>query len=186
MGWRRILESEHRLVLEVADAADLECARELAGGACRRDLVADILGFVRSVNDGLHDPKEEGLLFARCRKRGMTDADEPLEQMECEHEWCRAELDAMGRDLARLDPGDRAGARGLAGRLRDYTGVLRQHIEVEETTFFPMAQHYLTDDDRRQLTEEFDSVHWDETDEGVQAYWEELAHKLLREELGAR
>ena len=64
--------------------------------------------------------------------------------------------------------------------------MLRQHIEVEETTFFPMAQHYLTDDDRRQLTEEFDSVHWDETDEGVQAYWEELAHKLLREELGAR
>ena len=46
---------------------------------------------------------------------------------------------------------------------------MRCHIEVEETVFFDTAQHYLTESDRRQLTEEFESVHYDEVEEGVQA-----------------
>jgi hemerythrin-like domain-containing protein len=182
MGWRKILEKEHRLVLEVADAADLECRRELAGGQCRPDLVADMLSFFRYFNDGLHDPKEEDLLFARCRKRGMTAADEPLEQMECEHEWCRGELDALQRDLAALDLDDEHAMLGMADRLHAFTAMVRQHIEVEETVFFDLAQHYLTDEDRRQLTEEFESVHWDETQAGVLAYWEDIGDRLLREE----
>ena len=182
MGWRKILESEHKLVREVADAADLECEHELATGQCRIDLVEDILGFFRYFNDGLHDPKEEDLLFARCRKRGMTNDDEPLEQMECEHEWCRAELDALERGLHGLDIRDRDAVLSMADRLHAYTNMIRTHMEVEETVFFDMAQHYLTLEDRRQLTEEFESVHYDEIEEGVQAYWEDLAHRLLAEE----
>jgi hemerythrin-like domain-containing protein len=182
MGWRKILEREHRLVLEVADAADLECEHEVASGQCRVDLVGDILGFFRYFNDGLHDPKEEDLLFARCRKRGMTNDDEPLEQMECEHEWCRAELDALQEGLRHLDTGDRGAVLSMADRLHAYTDMIRTHIEVEESVFFDMAQHYLTEDDRRQLTEEFESVHYDEVEEGVQEYWEDLAHRLLAEE----
>lgn len=182
MGWRKILESEHRLVREVADAADLECEHQLSSGQCRPDLMADILGFFRYFNDGLHDPKEEGLLFARCRKRGMTDEDEPFEQMQAEHDWCRAELDALESDLAALDTGDRQAVHALAGRLHGYTDVLRTHMEVEETVFFDMAQHYLTQEDRHELTEEFESVHYDEVEEGVVEYWQELAHQLLAEE----
>ena len=78
MGWRKILEAEHRLMLEVAEAADKECDHIAATGAIRADLVGDILGFFRFFCDGLHDPKEDGLLFARCAKRGMSDEDEPL------------------------------------------------------------------------------------------------------------
>src|SRR5512135_764080 len=99
MGWRKILESEHRLVLEVADAAELECEHDLSSGQCRRDLVADILGFFQYFNDGLHHPKEEGLLFECCRTRGMTADDERLGQVEREHEWCRAQLDTMQQAL---------------------------------------------------------------------------------------
>ena len=38
--------------------------------------------------------------------------------------------------------------------------------------------HYLTLRDRQELTEEFEAVHSDEVEDGVQAYWEELAHRL--------
>ena len=55
---------------------------------------------------------------------------------------------------------------------------MRCHIGVEEDVFFDTAQHYLTDDDRRALTEEFEAVHWDEIEEGVASYWEDLAHRL--------
>lgn len=182
MGWRKILEAEHRLVLEVADAADKECAHIEASGVVRADLAGDILGFFRYFNDGLHDPKEEDLLFARCHKRGMTDEDEPLEQMLGEHEWCRGKLDCLEQLLEVMDADDRVAALDFAVRLREYVEVVRCHIEVEEDVFFDTAQHYLTLADRRALTEEFEAVHWDEVEAGVASYWEELAHRLTEAE----
>jgi hemerythrin-like domain-containing protein len=178
MGWRKILEAEHRLMLEVAEAADAECRHIEATGTVRRDLVGDMVGFFRYFGDGLHHPKEEALLFARCHRRGMTDEDEPLEQMIGEHEWCRVKLDRLEQDLERIDPNDRAAALDFASRLREYIEVARCHVEVEEEVFFDTAQHYLTENDRHELTEEFEAVHWDEIEEGVASYWEDLAHRL--------
>ena len=178
MGWRKILEAEHRLVLEVADAAEAECRHTEASGSVRTDLAGDIIGFFRYFADGLHHPKEEDLLYARCHRRGMTEEDEPLEQMVGEHEWCRGKLDGLEHSIERLDPRDRAGALDFAARLREYVEVVRCHIEVEEDVFFDTAQHYLTDGDRHELTEEFEAVHWDEIEEGVASYWEDLAHRL--------
>ena len=178
MGWRKILEAEHRLVLEVADAADAECRHIEATGTIRADLVGDMIGFFRYFADGLHHPKEESLLYSRCHRRGMTDEDEPLEQMIGEHEWCRGKLDRLEQSLGRIAPDDRAGALDFAGRLREYIEVMRCHIEVEEDVFFDTAQHYLTIDDRHALTEEFEAVHWDEIEAGVASYWEDLAHRL--------
>lgn len=58
MGWRKILEAEHRLMREVADAADKECDHIAATGAVRTDLVSDILGFFRFFCDGRTTPKK--------------------------------------------------------------------------------------------------------------------------------
>jgi hemerythrin-like domain-containing protein len=178
MGWRKILEAEHRLMLEVAEAADAECRHIEATGTIRKDLVGDMIGFFRYFGDGLHHPKEEALLFARCHRRGMTDDDEPLEQMIGEHEWCRVQLDGLEQDLERIGPDDRATALAFAARLREYIEVARCHVQVEEEVFFDTAQHYLTNGDRHELTEEFEAVHWDEIEEGVASYWEDLAHRL--------
>ncbi len=145
MGWRKILEAEHRLMREVADAADNECDHIAATGVARADLVGDILGFFRFFCDGLHDPKENDLLFARCHKRGMTNDDEPLEQMLGEHEWCAARLDRLQVKLRALPEGDGGAARAFAADLREYVEVVRCHMEVEETVFFDTAQHYLTE-----------------------------------------
>jgi hemerythrin-like domain-containing protein len=178
MGWRKILEAEHRLVLEVADAAEVECKRTEVSGFVRRDLAGDIIGFFRYFADGLHHPKEEDLLYARCQRRGMTIEDEPFEQIVGEHEWCRVRLDELEEELERLDPNDRQAALDFAAQLREYVGVVRSHTAVEEEVFFDMAQHYLTENDRRELTEEFEAVHWDEIENGVASYWEDLAHRL--------
>lgn len=178
MGWRKILETEHRLVLEVADAADMECAHIEATGTVRADLVGEMFGFFRYFCDGLHDPKEADLLYARCRRRGMTDQDEPLEQMIGEHEWCRAKLDDLEMSLETMSRDDRAAASDFAARLREYIEVVRCHIAVAEELFFDTAQHYLTSNDLLELTAEFEAVHSDEVEEGVASYWEDVAHRL--------
>jgi hemerythrin-like domain-containing protein len=179
MSWRTILEAEHRLMLEVVEAAERECEHIEATGALRVDAVNDILGFFRFFCDGLHDPKEDGLLFSRCRKRGMTQADEPLEQMIGEHEWCTGKLDRLHEEVRRLRPGDTGATLAFAADLRDYVSVVRCHVEVEEGLFFDTVEHYLTESDLRQLTEEFESVHFEELEEGVREYWEDLAHRVL-------
>jgi hemerythrin-like domain-containing protein len=186
MSWRSILEAEHRLVREVADAAEAECANTEQTGRVRGDLVDAILAFFRYFTEGLHDPKEDGLLFARCHKRGMTEQDEPLEQLIGEHEWVAGRLDALHRELYDLAADDRDGSLRLAAGLREFIGVVRCHMEVEETQFFDLAEHYLTAGDREQLTEEFEAVRYAEVEEGVQAYWQDVAHKLLEVEKPVR
>jgi hemerythrin-like domain-containing protein len=178
MGWRKILEAEHRLMLEVLDAAEMECGHIEATGGARIDLAADTIGFFRYFCDGLHDPKEDGLLFARCAKRGMSDEDEPLEQMLREHEYSTGVLDRLEAMLPALRTGFPQPARAFAAELREYIEVIRCHIEVEETLFFDTAQHYLTERDRAELSEEFESVHYEEIEEGVASYWQELAHRI--------
>jgi hemerythrin-like domain-containing protein len=95
-----------------------------------------------------------------------------------EHEWCRGKLDGLEWTLEHLRDGDAVAALDFAARLREYVEVIRCHVAVEEDVFFDTAQHYLTLDDRRELTEEFEAVHWDEVEEGVASYWEDLAHRL--------
>ncbi len=129
MGWRTILETEHRLMLEVADAANKRCEHIAATGVVRADFVTDILGFFCFFCDGLHDPKEDGLLFARCRKRGMTNDDEPLEQMPGEHE----------RPTGRLDGSQIRHFRGrAAGATSPLCGISRS-----EAAYLPRAASLL-------------------------------------------
>ena len=146
MGWRKILEAEHRLVLEVADAADAECPHIEATGTVRKDLAGDMIGFFRYFGDGLHHPKEEALLYARCHRRGMTDDDEPLEQMIGEHEWCRGKLDGSSRTSSASTRPTGAPPRLRRAAARRTSRSLRCHVEVEEEVFFDTAQHYLTDE----------------------------------------
>ncbi len=185
MTWRDILESEHRLLYEVLDAAEKECDHIDTTGCCRIDLVGDMIEFFRYFADGLHDPKEEGLLYARLHKRGMTNDDEPLEQLLGEHEWCRGRLDALQNTAEAIKSGDPGLAAELSFELREYVEVNRCHLEVEETVFFDLAAHYLTRKDLDELTDEFQAVHDDEVEEGVQEFYESLAHRVLEAETEA-
>jgi hemerythrin-like domain-containing protein len=63
----------------------------------------------------------------------MTDQDEPLEQLIGEHESVAGRLDGLQRELYDLAPGDREGALRLAAELREFTSVVRCHVDVEET-----------------------------------------------------
>ena len=104
MTWRQIIEREHRLMYEVLAAADEECNYINETGCCHAALVGDMIEFFSYFGDGLHDPKEEGLLYARCHRRGMTDEDEPLEQLLGEHEWSKGLLNDMHRTVEAYQP----------------------------------------------------------------------------------
>jgi hemerythrin-like domain-containing protein len=177
MGWRKILEAEHVVLLEVVDAAEREARHMEETGESRPEVIRSMLDFFRYFNDGLHDPKEEGLLFSRCHRRGMPCDEGKLGRMMHEHEVCRTHIDGLRDGFAKLNAGTME-PQDFARRLYGYAELLREHIEIEQNEFYDAAQQYLTLDDRKELSEEFESVHYDEVEEGVLEYYEELGHHL--------
>ncbi len=179
MGWRKILEAEHDLILEVIDDAEREARIIDETGAPRLDQIADIMEFFQYFNEAMHDPKEEDMLYARCAKRGMSTRVGPLEHMLGEHEWCRAQVRGLRQALAnaREHPGPESAA-DLSIRIKAYAQLIRRHTADEEEHFFDFAQQYLTAEDRKELSEEFESAHFEEVQEGAVEHFEALARKL--------
>jgi hemerythrin-like domain-containing protein len=180
MGWRKILKREHEAVLEVLDAAEREARRMEETGEARLDVLHDLLEFFRHFNDGIHDPKEEELLFARCVKRGMGEDVGQFGRLMKDHDETRGRVNELRDAYRSVRDGKGETPAGFAQRLHDYDELIRAHIEIEDDEFFDLAQGYLTIEDRRELSEEFDSAHEDETEEGVFEYFEELGRRLSR------
>ena len=182
MTWRSILEEEQALLREVLQAAERECDCIDASGRCHIDLVTDMSEFFRYFGDGLHDPKEGGLLHSRLRRRGMTGDHGPLEQLLDEHKWSHSQLDELRDTVDAIGKGDTGLIHQLSAQLREYLEVMRRHVDVEETAFFDLVSRYLTQNDLERLSEEFNAVHDGEAEEGVQAFHEGLAHRVLADE----
>ena len=182
MTWRSILEEEHRLLREVLEAAERECDCIDASGRCHIELVTDMIEFFRYFGDGLHDPKEDGLLYSRLRRRGMTRDLGPLEQLLGEHEWSHGQLDVLQDTVEAVRKGDSGLVPQLSTELREYIEVMRRHVDVEETVFFDLVSRHLNQTDLVELSQEFNVVHDDEAEEGVQAFYERLAHRVLADE----
>jgi hemerythrin-like domain-containing protein len=178
MSWRKILEDEHRVVLEVVDAAEKEARRMEETGEARPDILHDIVEFFVYFNDGLHDPKEEDLLFCYCHKHGMDCEQEPLKTLVADHHQCREHMDALRAQLRAMRKGEGETPRDYAQRLYTYAEFVRTHIELEESQFFDVAEQYLSPECAEELTEEFDSAHYDEIEEGVLEHFESLGHRL--------
>ena len=165
-------------MLEVAEAAEADAAHE-ATGTIRLDLVGDMIGVFRYFGDGMDHPKEEGsAVRPDAIAAGMTDDDGAARADIGEHEWCRVSLDGLkrsssastpttGRPASPSPPGCRSTSRSRAVTSKSRKGVLRHRPALSPPTVTG-----------KELTEEFEAVHWDEIEEGVVSDWEDLAHRL--------
>ena len=182
MTWRSILEEEHRLLGEVLEAAERECDSIDASGRCHVDLVTDMIEFFRFFGEGLHDPKEDGLLISRLRRRGMASEHGLLDRLQGEREWSHGQLNVLRDTVDAIGKGNKGLIHQLSAQLREYIAAMRRHVDVVETELFDAASSHLAQEDLDRLTEEFNAVHDGEAEEGVQAFYERLAHRVLADE----
>jgi len=173
-----ILKREHHTVLLVAAAArrDLEVAgetREIAADEAER-----LLRFFRYFTNACHDPKEEDLLFTALHRRGMSWDESPLRELVREHNEMRIVLDTASDWLTLLRAGDCTAMIPLAYDLEAYLDLLERHIAVEEEAIFPMVHELLTARDLEALRDEFAAIACEELEEGVYAYYTDLAFEL--------
>lgn len=125
----------------------------------------DAAAFFKEFADRCHHAKEERLLFERMVARGIPRETGPIAVMLREHDEGRAHVKRIAA-LAKTNLTGPLRAE-MVVRLRSYAELLAQHIEKEDLVLYPLAERVLTEDDNRELMEEFERAEDDTVGPGM-------------------
>jgi hemerythrin-like domain-containing protein len=142
---------EHEAILSSLGILDQITADANGGSTPDRLDLGSFVGFLREFADKCHHGKEEGLLFPALSKAGIPEKGGPIEVMLSEHEQGRRFIRQM--DLAIASGPDH---RGFAEASRNYSSLLRNHIQKENNVLFPMAEATLDQARLERLYESFE------------------------------
>ena len=173
-----ILEREHRMASLVADAARRDVDSAFETGVADTGEIDELIEFFRYFMNSCHAPKEEDLLFTVLHRRGLAWDASPLCDLVREHEEMRVMLDSASDWLRPLGAGEAGALQPLLRDLAMYLDLLKRHIATEEDIVFPLARERLSAHDFDELGEEFSAIACEELDEGIHAYYADMAHHL--------
>ena len=161
------LMSEHRTIEKVLDAVEAAARKDVPSSFYER-----VLDFLAKYADGCHHAKEEDRLFPVLEQHGIPREGGPIGVMCAEHVLGRNHVKAMRACLEASD------VEGLRRESLGYVGLLRQHIQKEDTILFTMARDVLTPDEVTRLEREFAEA---QTSAACDADYGRLADELRAE-----
>jgi len=138
-----ILMEEHQEILGVIDAAEVCAGRLLRDDDVPREDIHDFVRFIREFADALHHGKEEDMLFQDMMAHGMPRDAGPLAVMYAEHDEGRRFVGHMRKAAAGSGPLDEDARKTIAGAMRGYATLLRDHIAKEDRILYVMARQML-------------------------------------------
>lgn len=147
-----VLLEEHEIILQVLTAIDYKSRRLAAGTALDRSFWDSATDFIVNFAERRHEAKEEEVLIPAMIASGFVEHEEPIAMISREH--------IRGRDLAltmrhacgRSEPGH------LAEAAREFTRLMRAHIEREDTELLPKARQALDSDTVARVWEKFIAI----------------------------
>lgn len=155
----RVLMEEHQLILRMITLLEHNSARMERGNFTEWKFFADALDFIRTFADSYHHAKEEDVLFSALVENGMPAQRSPIEAMHIEHEQGRAHARAMDGALQQIRAGETAQISALAQHARAYAGLLREHIDKEDTILYPLAERVLPEEMRPAIVDGYMQAH---------------------------
>lgn len=142
------LRHEHEVILRALDALDAAARRLEDGQAVAHDAFTRLTDFFRTYADACHHIKEETVLFPRLEERGMPRDGGPVGVMLYEHDEGRALVKALSAAATELASGASPEVSGRVVRAaRDFSSLLRGHIDKENHVLFMMAERLLAGTD---------------------------------------
>lgn len=114
--------------------------------------------FIRNYADKYHHAKEEDLLFPAMHDAGVPKDGGPIGVMLAEHDEGRAFVRTAAEALERYRAGDATAGKVVAANLRDYGGLLEQHINKENQVLYPIADARIGPPGQAELRWSFDRV----------------------------
>lgn len=173
-----ILMQEHRVIEQVLDCLDAMAARCVQDGRLDAGSALEAVDFFRSFADRCHHAKEEEQLFPMMERRGFDPHSGPTAVMRQEHVQGRALIAAMEAAAPGAGAGEAAANAAWLEAARQYSGMLRMHIQKEDHCLFPMADNGLMPTDVDELSRQFDAVERDHIGPGVHERYLRLADML--------
>ena len=176
-----VLKDEHVVIKQV-----LRCLRKIAEqcrsqGQLDAQAARDAIDFFRNYADRWHHAKEEAELFPVMEAKGFSRDDGPTGVMIQEHETGRKRIRGMEAEIDGASAGDDDAVRQFCYHARVYIEMLRQHIEKEDHSLFPMADKAFDEEDQQRLMDACAKIEAEapETEKKYRALADSLAERYL-------
>lgn len=150
-----ILVQEHREILQALESFATAKAALETGGRPDPHFFETGVRFFSAFADRFHHFKEEFLMFGLLAQKKNGAVDLEIGALRFQHERCRIHLDRIHAALGGYSRKDEIATTTLLENLAAYEALLRRHIHLEDTMFFPMIQGTLTSEEKVHLRDYF-------------------------------
>lgn len=176
-----ILRHEHDAILKMISATE-EVARRLDRGTrVRPEILGNLLEFFRLFADRCHHGKEEALLFPLLESKGLPRQGGPIGVMLHEHDEGRGFIKQMAEAAEAYKTAPESAGPRWAEPARNYSALLRAHIDKENNILFRIAEQILSPDEQARLAEDFEKVEVEKMGAGTHERLHAMMDQLLTE-----
>ncbi|HET7617592.1 MAG TPA: hemerythrin domain-containing protein [Vicinamibacterales bacterium] len=153
-----LMIEEHRLIERMLHVLDEAAGILERGGSAPAGMLAGILEFSRTFADAGHHAKEEDIFFPALAAHGLQPDASAVGALQVQHDSGRRLVAEMSALLPAVGRRELIACQAFAAAARDYVGLLREHIQLENHLFAEYAEEHLTADEDAALRERMDAV----------------------------
>jgi hemerythrin-like domain-containing protein len=180
------LRQEHKAITTMLDILEAIASRLEKGEGVDANDLERVLEFISVFSDRCHHGKEEDLLFPAMERAGIPREGGPIGCMLSEHDRGREHVRQMREATAAYTRGDVHAGPVIARSARDYVGVLREHIDKEDTILYPMAEQHVPRRELEALEDAFEKVETQRVGKGKHEAFHRLLESLAEKYLAPR
>jgi hemerythrin-like domain-containing protein len=105
-----------------------------------------------------HNQKEEQVFYPALLRAGIQTDDESIGDISHEHSMGRIYIREIYHSIENCKIGNSFSCERLVDSLNNYVNLLRFHIQKEEEVLFPKADAVFTEDNLREITNQFEVI----------------------------
>jgi hemerythrin-like domain-containing protein len=172
----RGLYQDHVHLAEIANIARQELEALEAGEEAEYSLLEDVMRYVTGYPDMHHHPTED-IVFAQLKVR-FPDAGKHVDRILSEHAHLLERSRRFLEAIQAVEEGTIMRRDEFVHRGQAYLRLLGEHMRVEESRLFPMAQKHLSDADWAEIggrvKQQADPVFGASVDEDYRQLWQRI------------
>ncbi len=117
--------------------------------------VTQLVDFFQSFTEIIHHGKEEEFMFMAIAHMEGEEGRQAIKKLMEEHMHGRQVVAQISHALTQLQVGKRQATGTFLRTMNTYQHLLTEHIKDEEEIFYPLADSYLSEPEKKQLLEKF-------------------------------
>lgn len=125
-----------------------------------------------------HNQKEEQVFYPALIRAGIKTDDESIGDISHEHSMGRIYIREMCYSIENCKIGNSFSCERLVDSLTNYVNLLRFHIQKEEEVLFAKADNVLTEENLREISNQFEAIEEQTIGHSVHEHYFEILKQL--------